>query len=86
MLAVIIFLQLYFTYACPDNCFCTTDTLECTLNSCDTDFFYDAPVTILHGKLCNEQRNLLAKKGYDTQLILTDDTCDALPDCRLLLL
>ena len=85
MLGFIVLFLLCCTYTCPDNCFCFVDTLECTLNTCDTSFLYDAPVTILHGKLCDEQREVLQEKGYETQLILTDDTCDEIPDCRLFL-
>ena len=66
--------------ACPDNCYCAESTLECVIDTCNISFLDDYPVTILHGTLCEEQRDAL--QNGDSRIVLTDDICNDLPNCR----
>ena len=77
---VLIVMMIFTVNACLDNCFCTEKTLECIINSCDLNFLDDYPVTILYGKLCEEQRE--AFRNRDSWIVLTDDVCNDLPNCR----
>ena len=82
MESFVIILMMIFSvnHACPDNCFCTESTLECIIDSCDLGFLDDYPVMILHGTLCEEHR--VALRNGDSQIVLVDDTCNDLLNCR----
>ena len=45
--------------ACPENCYCETDSAECVIEDYNVDIILDVPILILHGDLCNSQRDLM---------------------------
>ena len=67
--------------ACPENCYCETDSAECVIEGCNVDIILDVPILILHGDLCDSQRDLLLHLT-DSQIILHGSLCRELPNCR----
>ena len=67
--------------ACPENCYCETDSAECVIEGCNVDIILDVPILILHGDLCDSQRDLLLCLT-DSQIILYGSLCRELPNCR----
>ena len=67
--------------ACPENCYCETDSAECVIEGCNVDIILDVPILILHGDLCDSQRDLLVHLT-DSQIILHSSLCRELPNCR----
>ena len=67
--------------ACPENCYCETDSAECVIESCNVDIILDVPILILHGDLCDSQRDLLLHLT-DSQIILHESLCRELPNYR----
>ena len=67
--------------ACPENCYCETDSAECVIEGCNVDIILDVPILILHGDLCDSQRDLLLHLT-DNQIILHGSLCRELPNCR----
>ena len=66
--------------ACPENCYCETDSAECVIEGCNVDIILDVPILILHGDLCDSQRDLLLYLT-DSQIILHCSLCRELPNC-----
>ena len=67
--------------ACPENCYCETDSAECVIEGCNVDIILDIQILILHGGLCDSQRDLLFHLT-DSQIILHGSLCRELPNCR----
>ena len=67
--------------ACPENCYCETDSAVCVIEGCNVDIVLDVPILILHGDLCDSQRDLLLHLT-DIQIILHGSLCRELPNCR----
>ena len=61
--------------------FCETDSAECVIEGCNVDIILDVPILILHGDLCDSQRDLLLHLT-DSQIILHGSLCRELPNCR----
>ena len=65
--------------ACPENCYCETDSAECVIEGCNVGIILDVPILILHGDLCDSQMDLLLHLT-DSQIILHGSLCRELPN------
>ena len=81
MYIVALFLLSGVVQACPENCYCETDSAECVIEGCNVDIILDVPILVLHGDLCDSQRDLLLHLT-DSQIILHGSPCRELPNCR----
>ena len=68
---------------CPTNCVCSDTVNECYLQNCKSDISSDRPLLILHGRLCSHHREILEHLGDGTEVILKDDFCSNILNCRL---
>ena len=68
--------------ACPDNCQCNRDQTECYITLCSDEIDLSSQVIVIHGVLCDQQRNLLQKLSGDVLIILKNDTCYGIPLCE----
>ena len=69
--------------ACPENCYCETDSAECVIEDCNVDITLDQFCTNFDSswRLCHSQRDLLLHLT-DSQIILHGSLCRELPNCR----
>ena len=67
------------------SCICEEQQAECYLGSCE-DVLVDRisiDIMTIHGFLCAEHRNQLSSDHYaNTIVLLTDDICGDVPNCR----
>ena len=68
--------------ACPDNCQCNRDQTECYITLCSDEIDLSSQVIVIHGVLCDKQRNLLQKLSGDVLIILKNDICYGIPLCE----
>ena len=68
--------------ACPDNCQCNRDQTECYITLCSDEIDLSSQVIVIHGVLCEKQRNLLQKLSGDVLIILKNDMCYGIPLCE----
>ena len=76
-------LCLGFVNSCPSNCICEETESTCIITHCDdpisleyTDFL------IIGGLLCNKQRVFLNNLTPNTIIILKQDNCESIRNCR----
>ena len=76
-------LCLGFVNSCPSNCICEETESTCIIAHCDdpisleyTDFL------IIEGLLCNKQRVFLNNLTPNTIIILKQDNCESIRNCR----
>ena len=74
MYIVVLLLLSEIVQACPESCYCKTDSAECVIEGCNVDIILDVPILILHGDLCDSQRDLLMHLT-ETQIILHGSSC-----------
>ena len=84
VLSICIGISLLFTvYGCPNNCICLEDEAECTVTSCSLLQLETTYGTLkINGILCPEQRSFLEQIVDVTMIILKDDVCYDIPNCR----
>ena len=68
--------------AFPDNCQCNRDQTECYIILCSDEIDLSSQVIVIHGVLCDKQRNLLEKLSGDVLIILKNDICYGMPLCE----
>ena len=69
--------------SCPLSCYCTEDSADCIITSCSVLEFTTAyDLLSIRGSLCPNQRSYLEEIVDDTMIVLLDDHCDKIPNCR----
>ena len=68
--------------ACPDNCQCNRDQMECYIMSYLDEIDLSSQVIMIDGVLCEKQWNLLQKLSGDVVIILKNDICYGIALCE----
>ena len=68
--------------SCPDNCYCDEFVAECTLETCNDEIDTEYEFLRIKGTLCETQREILSSIKDNTEVILYDDVCGDIPNCR----
>lgn len=69
-------------FSCPDTCMCSFHSSTCWINSCEDILPVDDTLhIIIHGELCENQRQLLAWYG-EIFITLLNSKCEELQNCE----
>lgn len=79
---LMVFTTVSFVSTCQINCECRVDESECFLSTCQDELDYITSSLIVHGKLCPRHRIALSQNDKTLQLLLMDDSCVGLVNCR----
>ena len=80
-----IFLLMLFAstcYSCPNNCDCTEYTAHCIIVNCDSELETIFDSLTVGGYLCKFHREILENLQDFTNIILMNDKCGEIPNCR----
>ena len=88
MFQYIFFLLLWASYvaSCPDNCQCTEYTAECVIVDCESELETMFDSLTVNGFLCKFHREILENLQDLTDIILMNDKCGRIPNCRFIIL
>ena len=71
-----------FAISCPENCFCEDFRAECYIQECTDQLFTEVDLVVIHGKLCENHKYLLTHIQSGAMIILKDENCGGIPNCR----
>ena len=82
-MVLVIVVQLSVVAACPINCICEETQTTCSLTTCNDEISLDyTDFLTVGGKLCQKQREVLNSLSPNTIIILKDDACGKIRNCR----
>ena len=69
--------------SCPYNCICEEEESTCTLRSCSDEISLEyTDFLIIQGKLCANHRKFLSELTPNTIVVLKNDYCENVRNCR----
>ena len=78
----LLYISVQYISTCEINCECRVNESECFLSTCQDELDYMISSLIIHGKLCPRHRIALRQNDKTLQLLLMDDFCTGLLNCR----
>ena len=81
----ILLLWATFGAACPDNCQCNDYSAECVIVNCESELETMFDSLTVNGYLCKFHREILEELQDFTDILLMNDKCGKIPNCRFII-